>query len=365
MVVNPVKILFDAFWWVEGPVSNRQILQRIVENWRAEFPQDRMVLAVRAQDLSQVRSELGPSIELIGMRLRPHGVAVVTELGGLAKRVGADVILAHNFTPVSGRAAVFIQDVLFLTNPDWFTRTERLYFSLMPLSARRAARVLASSAAEAVRIDGNVSLKLPALAVGLAPNPALLSAEQTKPALNLKRNSFILTVGRLNVRKNLERVCQAAILSPSVTPSRPLVVAGGYQGKAVKFSEAVQGAIREGSVVLAGNVTDGELAWLYSNASTFVFASLDEGFGLPPVEALAFGAPVIASDIPVMRENLGENAIFVPPTDVSSIAAAMEEANRDDDWSDQRIAYASERFSWSRVVNNIRRALLEVDATGR
>lgn len=355
-----MKVLFDAFWWKEGPVSNRQVLHRIVGQWRQQFPGDELVLAVRARDVESVRRELGPVIEVVGMRLRPHGVAVILELGLLAKRVAADVVLAQNFTPLTGNTAVFIQDVLFLTNPDWFTRAERLYFGLMPISARRAGRVLASSVAEAVRIDANVRLRLPAAPVGLAPNPDLLAARRVKPSLQIERNEFILTVGRLNVRKNLERVCQAAIRSGAVSAVRPLVVAGGYQGKSVRFSDAVQKGIDDGRIVLAGNVTDEELAWLYENTATFVFASLDEGFGLPPVEALAFGAPVIASDIPVMRENLGEQAFYVKPTDVGAISAALEGASRDDGRSVARMDYASHRFSWSSVVSNIRANLVEL-----
>lgn len=358
-------MLFDAFWWKEGPVSNKQIVHRIVLGWLQDFPEDEMVLAVPNGDVAVVQRELGPRVEVVGLRFKPQGVAVMAELGRVARRSSADVILAHNFTPFSGKSAVFIQDVLFMTNPNWFTRAERLYFAFMPLSARRAVRVLSSSSAEAERIDSNVRLRRPAQPVGLAPNPALLEADQVKPHLDIERNAFVLTVGRLNVRKNLERVCQAALLSKGVTKASPLVVAGGYQGKSVKFSDEVQQAVREGRILLAGNVTDNELAWLYANTSTFVFASLDEGFGLPPVEALAFGAPVVASDIPVMRENLGPHAVYVSPTDVIALAAALEHPNRDDGNAEKRIAYARSQFSWTAVVARIRSSLVDVIAIGK
>jgi glycosyltransferase involved in cell wall biosynthesis len=87
---------------------------------------------------------------------------------------------------------------------------------------------------------------------------------------------------------------------------------------------AVQRAIEEGAIRLLGGIDDAELAWLFGHAELFVFLSLDEGFGLPPVEALSFGCPVLASDIPVLRETLGDRATFVDPTDPSAIAAAFQ-----------------------------------------
>lgn len=359
-----MKVLLDAFWWKEGPISNRQVLQQIVANWLEKYPEDQLVLAVPAKDVKDLRSEFGEAVEIVGMRLRPHGIAIILELGGLARRVEADIVLAQNFTPLTSRSVVFIQDVLFLTNPDWFTRSERIYFGLMPLSARRSAQVLASSVTEAKRITANVRLRRPAVPVGLAPSPALLETVPVAPRIGLERNAFVLTVGRLNVRKNLEKVCQAALLTPNISRSHPLVVAGGYQGKAVRFSDQVQSAVADGRIILAGSVSDQELAWLYSNTSTFVFASLDEGFGLPPVEALAFGAPVVASDIPVMRENLGAHARYVDPMDAGAIAEALANATRDDGESEARQAYAAQRFSWPEVVRRIRISLRDVVERG-
>ena len=81
-------------------------------------------------------------------------------------------------------------------------------------------------------------------------------------------------------------------------------------------------AVSEGLVRCVPHVTDAELAWLYAGADLFVYLALDEkGFGLPPVEALHFGTPVVVSDIAVFHENLGSLASYVNPHDVTAIAA--------------------------------------------
>jgi glycosyltransferase involved in cell wall biosynthesis len=81
-------------------------------------------------------------------------------------------------------------------------------------------------------------------------------------------------------------------------------------------------------VTLTGGVTDDELAALYTGAHALVFPSDDEGFGLPPVEALACGAPVVACEVPALREVLGDRAAFVEVDDLEALVAAAEAAKR-------------------------------------
>ena len=91
----------------------------------------------------------------------------------------------------------------------------------------------------------------------------------------------------------------------------------------IELAPAVRAAVDEGTIRFLGRIDDGALAWLYCHAELFVFMSLDEGFGLPPVEALTFGCPVLVSDIPVFRETLGGAARYADPTDVAGAAAVL------------------------------------------
>ena len=319
-----MRLLFDGFWWRSGPPSGRLVLQSIVRTWLERWPADEILVAVPAADVDAVAAELGPRVQVLPLRLRPHAVAAALELPVLARRHRADLVLAHNYAPVFGRRAVFLHDVLFMTNPGWFTLAERAYFWPMAPLAARADVVLTSSRSEAARIADNVP-RVRAVPVGLGVAELIMSSPGARPDAVSEGERFVLSVGRLNVRKNLARTIEAAELSSSITPQRPLLVVGAAQGKADETPPAVDRAVADGTVRFLGHVSDDELAWLYRTADLFVFLSLDEGFGLPPIEARACGTPVLASDIPVLRETMGEDATYVDPTDVAAIARALDD----------------------------------------
>lgn len=318
-----MRILMDGHWWVDGPVANRQVLRELVTAWCRTFPDDDVVMALPARNLDQARKEVPPAVRLVGTRLRPHALAAILEMPRLQHRVKADVMLNQNFTPLTGPSATFIHDVLFQTNPEWFTPIERLYFSLMPLTARRATAIFTSSHNEASRIALNNPHLVSALPVGLAVASELLDTPAVKPTAMEGITDFVLSVGRLNVRKNLGLTFDAATRSEAIGPHCPLVVVGEHEGMGPHLPQSSLDAISRGSIRMMGHLSASELVWLYQHARLFVFMSLDEGFGLPPLEALAFGCPVLASDIPVFRETLGQRATLVDPLDARTTASAM------------------------------------------
>lgn len=318
-----MRILMDGHWWVDGPVSNRQVLRELVTAWSATFPDDELVMALPTRDLTSARHEVPPAVQLVGTRLRPHALAAIFEMPRLQRSIRADVVLNQNFTALTGPCATFIHDVLFQTNPEWFTPIERLYFALMPLTARRAQAIFTSSHNEASRIARNNPRLVPALPVGLAVGSELLNTAAVRPAAMEGVADYVLSVGRLNVRKNLGLTFEAAARSLAIGPQCPLIVVGEQEGMTPDLSETSREAIRLGSIRLMGHLSASELVWLYRHARLFVFMSLDEGFGLPPLEALAFGCPVLASDIPVFRETLGSLATLVDPLDAARAATEM------------------------------------------
>lgn len=349
-----VRVLFDAFWWERGPVSNRHLMISMITEWTELYPQDEIVVAMRKKDRDRA-SGLPARARVVTSRLSPQGISAMVELPVLARRVKADVIFAHNFTPLWHPSVVFLHDVLFVTNPEWFTRKERLYFSLMPMSARRAGALVTSSRSEAARIDAAVARRTPTTAVGLGLGDRLEVAE-TRPAALADIDRFLLTVGRLNVRKNLAFTCRAAVRSGAVSPELPLVIAGSVHGRTEDWPEDVRDAIDSGAIVVTGYVSDSELAWLYSHCRTFLFLSRGEGFGLPPLEALRAGAEVIASDIPVMREILGPHASFVDPTDSRELEEHIRRVaagDRSDNLATSAREWASS-FTWKRTIDGIR-----------
>ena len=336
-------------------MSNRQVMREFIFAWERAFPDDELVVAVRTKDIASARAELPARVELVGTRLPQQGLGAVVELPFVGRRVRADVVLTHNFTPLFGRSAVFVHDVMFTTHPEWFTAAERAYFSLMPLLLPRARWVLTSSATEARRIAAGVRGNPPVSAVGLGLVRGLVDSEPERPDGLGDIADFSLAVGRINVRKNLATAVAAAVESGVATPSRPLIVVGAPDGRRADLGDAVRDAVARGAVLFLGFIDDAELAWLYSHAHVFLFLSLDEGFGMPTLEATHFGATVVASDIPVFREILSDRAAYVSPLDVGAAAEAIA------------VAFAAERvgpidveslgYSWELSVRRMRQAI--------
>nr|WP_244962869.1 glycosyltransferase [Cryobacterium roopkundense] len=139
----------------------------------------------------------------------------------------------------------------------------------------------------------------------------------------LQGSRYFLTVGRLNVRKNLQHTVLAALQSGELSPQTPLVIVGEADGKLGLVDRQCRDAVTSGAVIFTGFVSEARLRWLYRNASLFLFLSLGEGFGMPPLEAAYFGAPLLVSDLPVFRETLGTRARYVDPTHITTIARAI------------------------------------------
>ncbi|MDQ3677155.1 MAG: glycosyltransferase, partial [Actinomycetota bacterium] len=173
--------------------------------------------------------------------------------------------------------------------------------------------VVAEEVREHLRID-------PARIVVIheAPAPALRERDADEVAAVRSRyrlpEQYLLWVGGLQTPDPRKRVAALARAPREL----PLVLVGATKPWAHELPE----------VTLTGHVPDDDLAAIYSGARALVFPSDDEGFGLPTVEALACGTPVVASDLPVLREVLGDRATFVAPDDLEGLLAAGAAAQR-------------------------------------
>lgn len=226
------------------------------------------------------------------------------------------------------RGVITIHDLAFLAHPEAFNAAKRRYLALMTaLSARRSVRVIAVShftKLEVIRRLGVAPRK-----VAVVPN-AVDPAFAPRPADEIVRfraaqglpDQFILSLGTLEPRKNLTGLLDAyARLAADTTAD--LVVVGG-QGWLYDDALARVAALGlTGRVRFAGHVPDGDLPLWYNAAAAFVYPSLYEGFGLPPLEALACGTPTITSAAASLPEVVGDAAILVEPRDPDALAAAL------------------------------------------
>lgn len=168
---------------------------------------------------------------------------------------------------------------------------------------------------------------------------------------------FVIYTGSLYPHKNVERLVEAVgclSLNLVIVCARNVF----YERFKSKIEETKAGKF----VNLVGFVPDEELAILYSQAGAFVFPTLSEGFGLPGLEAIAAGCPVVCSDIPVLREIYGEATVYFDPLDISDMAKKIREVVNDKEIRDMLIKKGLEqvkKYSWQTMANQTLRVYKE------
>jgi glycosyltransferase involved in cell wall biosynthesis len=175
---------------------------------------------------------------------------------------------------------------------------------------------------------------------------------------------YILSVGTLEPRKNLSTLLAAYATLERSAPR--LVLAGARGWHAQSLAAQVQAPALRERVVLPGYVPDDLLPDLYAGAECFVYPSLYEGFGLPPLEALACGTPVITSTTSSLPEVVGDAALLVEPTRTDELAAALRRILEDEHLRDdlrRRGPLRAARFSWERCARETMQVYQHICAT--
>ncbi|HET9455497.1 MAG TPA: glycosyltransferase family 1 protein [Gemmatimonadaceae bacterium] len=267
---------------------------------------------------------------------RVNALANVLNVTHCADEIGLDAVVYHNYVPYRADHAriAFVHDVSFREHPRFFTRVERMYFApmrwLVP-SADRIATPSASEKARLIRYGYGRDDQIDAVPHGVDPafRPRSGWSEEALRAA-LRRFAlpaeFILFVGRLNVRKNIATLISAL---PKMASRLPLVIAGAPDWKTSDLpAEAARLGVAD-RVHFLGGVSQEELEALYASATVFCFPSFDEGFGLPPLEAMASGCPVVSSNAASLPEVCGDACLLVDPHDAPGFAAALDAVIRD------------------------------------
>ncbi len=258
------------------------------------------------------------------------------------------------------RTLLTVHDLSFLHYPEHFVPKLVQYLTqVVSRSAARADLVLADS--EATRSDIIASLgvapaRIEVLYGGVdsrfCPQPDPGEAERLRARYGLDERPYVLSVGTVQPRKNYVRLIKAFA---QLRASRlQLVIAGGmgwlYQDI---LAEAEKHA---GSVRLLGFVDDGDLPALYRNASLLAFPSLYEGFGLPVLEAMACGVPVICSDVSSLPEVAGDAALLVDPLATAGLTEALARVLEDAGLRRQMISKGlaqAARFTWEQAARQL------------
>jgi glycosyltransferase involved in cell wall biosynthesis len=279
------------------------------------------------------------------------------------KRASLDLFHGTNYeVPLWNRrrSVLTIHDLSILLHPDTHpAELARRARRRLPVMARSASMIITPT--ESVKREVSERLKVDPEKIVVTPEAPrrafqpmdLEKVAETKQRLGLE-DEFILFVGTVEPRKNLLTLVRAFDQILRQTSRRPQLVVVGAEGW---LMDELFAFIKESSIsdrlLLTGYLDDDDLRALYSSCRVFVYPSIYEGFGLPPLEAMACGAPVIASNIATFRETLGSAAQLFEPNDVEGLARSIVEILGDEDrrrtLSRSGLEQAA-KFSWERTA---------------
>jgi glycosyltransferase involved in cell wall biosynthesis len=280
------------------------------------------------------------------------------------RQLKADWYLANFFLPPSlpCRGAVAVHDLSFRAHPEYFPRTVAWYMRwLTGWAIQQAQRVLTISEfsrEELCRfyLVDPAKVVITPLGVGAEFHPSSLAtsaADQVVLARYDLKTPYILALGNIHPRKNLARLLEAYRRLRRQREAVPTMV---WAGMPRWDSSELLSQARAAGVILTGFVAQADLPALYRQATMLVYPSLYEGFGLPPLEAMACGAPVVTSNITSLPEVVGEAALTVDPTNTGEITAAMaqllDDASLRQHLRQAGLARAAE-FTWSRTAQSL------------
>jgi len=262
------------------------------------------------------------------------------------------------------RTVLTVHDLTFIRDSESaFPRLRRYLNRVVPRSVGRATHVLADSLAtknDLVELFNTPPDKITVLYGGVdARFTPVRESERlatVRARYGIGQGPFILGIGTIQPRKNYRRLIQAFAILKSLTSSLQLVIAGGKGWMYDSIFAEVKHLGLEGQVLFPGFVDDDDLSALYSAAELLAFPSIYEGFGLPILEAMACGTPVVTSITSSLPELAGDAALLIEPTDVDAIAAAMRCLLQDPDLRRGLVAGGfdqARKFTWQKAATQL------------
>ncbi|QTE39019.1 glycosyltransferase family 1 protein [Mucilaginibacter gossypii] len=248
---------------------------------------------------------------------------------------------------------ITVHDVAFLVNPQWFSKNfVRFYKFLIPKISRKAKLIFTVSnfsKTEIVKYLHVETAKIKVIYNGISELPS-------PTPVNSDYGEYILAVGSIDKRKNIRNLVQAfgSIKHRGIR----LIIVG--DNNSIFNNEDNAHLDKHPDIIFTGRVNDQELAGLYNKASLFVYPSLYEGFGIPPLEAMAQGCPTLVSDIDSLREACGDASVYVNPLNVAEISKSIDLLIEDVALCGRLVENGKQntkRFSWEtsarQIVNSI------------
>lgn len=370
-----MNIGIDAHMLGHNETGNETYVLELVRALAAQTGAD--TLFVYVEDAASVPPEIvaAPHVRVIPYATRSSLRRLVEELPKRAERDALDVLhISYNAPlrlPKACALVVTIHDISYEHFPQFFSRRLRTFLrASVPRSARAAHHIITDT--ESAKRDLVKTYRLPAEKITVTHYAAgaqfrRIDDNVALAAIRAKYNTgekFVLAVGNLQPRKNWERLMRAfAQAKRESNLPHKLVIVGQTLWLAGPIFETAR-TLGE-AVVLTGYVPAQDLPLLYNASDIFAYPSLYEGFGLPVVEAMACGTPVLTSNVSCLPEIAGNAAHFVDPYNEAAIAGALGRMAADDAYRGELAARGllrAKQFSWERTAEQTRLVYEKVTA---
>jgi glycosyltransferase involved in cell wall biosynthesis len=369
-----MKIGIDAKWYFTGPVSGVNVVKNLIDNLIKINSNHEFILFISKEDRfrsNELKNKIFNtkfSIVYIPRRINFITNLFIFPFYFLNKKI--DVFLFQNYIPIWKFKKIiyvnYVHDLVFLDFPNFFLFHEKFIYKFIVSSIKKSSHVITISQSEIKRILKYTKISTKNISFvhhGVGDDFFLRSTKTIKDVILKYRlpKKFILYVGRINVRKNILTLLKAV---SKLKSNYPLVIIGSKAEKKFNLEKELSKLKIKEKVHVLGFVNNSDLPRLLSAASLFVFPSFDEGFGLPPLEAIASGTPTIISDIPPLVEVCKGAALKFNPQSSNDLVMKIDLLLNNETLYNKHIYLGLERsklFSWKKSAIKLLNILENLD----
>ena len=361
-----LRVGIDAKWFFEGPPSGNMVVKNLVDEM-VKNNKDRfsIYLFINRKFRNQALAHFPVDVKLIFLPRVPNLISNLFILPFAALYYSLSIVLFQNFIsiwPTGLFKIAYIHDVLFLDYPQYYTKPELFYFRNMKRLAAKANMIITISDTEKQRLINNnvvVENEIAVVYHGINKNFKPLNAytddmiDQIKEKYHLP-DRYLLFVGRVNTRKNLINLVKAMPLLNDSTIK--LVIVGEHSNSNEQLENYIAAEGIADRIIFTGHVPEDDLYLIYAKATVFCFPSYAEGFGLPPLEAMQCGVPVVVSNRTAMPEICGDAGVYIDPDDVADISLKINSLLNNKFFYDEKVINGlnhTRGFVWEKAANEI------------
>jgi glycosyltransferase involved in cell wall biosynthesis len=349
------KIVIDGR---ELRTSSGRYVERLLHYLQQLDTENNYQILLKPEDIADWRIE-APNFSAVACPFKEFTFDEQLGLKGQIDSLNADLVhFAFAQQPIlySGKKVTTIHDLTTLRfkNPDKkrtvYATKQRVYRFVIKRAARTSLAIFTPT--NYVKSDVLALTHVPESKITVTYEAADRIIAPPSPVSNLQKNNFIMYIGRPTPHKNLERLLAAFEELRAQHPTLALVLAGKKDANYRRIELGISAKLRP-HVYFTDFVSEGQLRWLYENCAAYIFPSLSEGFGLPGLEAMLHGAPVVSSNATCLPEVYGSAAHYFDPLDIRAMADAINEVLTDKILRQKLIQAGEQRaseYSWNKMA---------------